>query len=146
MPQNFLQDQVGVSHIECFGCVLKKMADASKEKAEEKATKKAAQEAITLNTCVLSDALKLDGSILRTVVQKCVSKRLFTQSEMTNLFDPYTNRTLAERASKFVSMLHSLVGVLPDELDEILCILYETENPVVQEAAKSVANKCEYAL
>ena len=137
-----MQDQVeGVSHIECFGCVLKKMADASREKA----TKKAAQEAITLNTCVLSDALKLDGSILLTVVQKCVSKRLFTQSEMTNLFDLYTNRTLAERASKFVSMLHSLVGVLPDELDEILCILYETENPVVKEAAKSVANKCEYA-
>ena len=108
---------------------------------EEKARKKAAREAITLNTSVLSDALKNDP-ILRSVVQKCVGKRFLSTAEMDTLFDPYTGQSLAQRASNFVSKIHNLVGVLPGKLDEFVCILHESGNPVVKEAARSVAEKC----
>ncbi|XP_019857250.1 PREDICTED: uncharacterized protein LOC109585570 [Amphimedon queenslandica] len=115
------------------------------ENPEEKAHKKAAKDAISLNTSVLSDALKNDP-ILRSVVQKCVEKRYLTTAEMDTLFDPYTGQSLAQRASNFVSKIQSLVGILPGKLDEFVCILHETGNPVVQEAARKVAENCTFIL
>lgn len=115
------------------------------ETSEEKAHKKGARDAISFNTAVLSEALRNDP-ILRSVVQKCVEKRYLTTAEMDTLFDPYTGQSLAQRASNFVSKIQSLVGILPGKLDEFVCILHETGNPVVKEAARKVADSCKLIL
>ena len=114
---------------------------AKMEETQEKAMKKAAKEAVTAYNAVLSDALTND-TILRSVVKECVSKKIMTSSEMNSLFDPYTNRALSVRASDFVSKMLVTAEVLPGKLDEYLCILHKSGNPVVQDAAKKVAEKC----
>ena len=114
---------------------------AKMEETQEKAMKKAAKEAVTSYNAVLSDALTND-SILRSVVQECVSKKLMNPSELQSLFDPYINRSLSARAVDFVYKMLIAVETSPEKLDGYLCILHKSGNTVVQDAAKKIAEKC----
>lgn len=101
-----------------------------------------AKDAVTANTCTLSNALQSDRDIFLKTVQKFVERRIITTETMNTLLDTYTGQTLAERAGKLVDSLQRRVSVEPNALDDILCILHESESLLIQEAAKKIEKDC----
>ena len=111
---------------------------------EDKALKKAAQDSISRNNHTLSNALQVSPITFQQIVEKCASQRIISRGEANAYLDTFTGQSLAYRAGQLVSNLQSTVGVVPRTLDDILCILHESDSPVVQEAAKKIAKDCKY--
>ena len=111
---------------------------------EDKALKKAAQDSISRNNDTLSSALQISPTTFQQIVEKCASQRIISRGEKNTYLDTFTGQSLAYRAGQLVSNLQSTVGVVPRTLDDILCILHESDSLVVQEAAKKIAKDCKY--
>uniref|UniRef100_A0A1X7SE10 Uncharacterized protein n=1 Tax=Amphimedon queenslandica TaxID=400682 RepID=A0A1X7SE10_AMPQE len=112
--------------------------------AEDKAIKKAAQDSISRNNHSISSALQSSPTIFQQVVEKCAAEKIISPGEKNTYLDTYTGQSLAHRTSQLVSNLQRTVGVVPNTLDDILCIFHESENLVVQEAAKTIAKDCKF--
>ena len=103
---------------------------------------RAARDSLTANTHTLSSALQSDRAVFQRIVETFVEQRIITPATMNSLFDTFTGQSLADRAGQLVGSLQSTVGALPHKLDDILCILHESDSIVVQEAAKKIAKDC----
>lgn len=104
--------------------------------------KRAAKRAITLNTASLNEALSSNETVFSGVVQKCVDEEFFSVNQQNDLFDPMCGKTLPARVQSFVSQIATIVGVLPNKLDDFVYILFAEESLLTKEAATKVAQKC----
>ena len=110
---------------------------------EDKALKKAARDSIRSNNHTLSSALQSSPTTFQKIVEKCAAQKIIP-GETNAYLDTFTGQSLAYRAGQLVGSLQSTVGVVPRTLDDILCILHESDSLVVQEAAKKIAKDCKY--
>ena len=112
--------------------------------ADDKAIKKAAQDSISRNNHTISNALQASPTIFQQIVEKCAAQKIISSGEKNTYLDTFTGQSLAYRTSQLVSNLQRTVGVVPDTLDDILCIFHETDSLIVQEAAKTIAKNCKF--
>ena len=111
----------------------------AEDKVQKRALKKAAQESVRASSHTLSSALQADQAVLPAIVLKCAAQHILKPE---NAYLDTAGQTLANRAGQLVSELQRAVGSVPRTLDDILCILHESDSPVVQEAAKEIAKDC----
>ena len=104
-------------------------------------TESSAQKAIKDNLGILNRVLN-NESVFRQVAQKCVERRLITTEELAQLNDRYTGQTLQARVEAFVLRLAELLGDLPENIDEFLCIIHDIYSLIAEKAAKDIAQSC----
>ena len=104
-------------------------------------TESSAQKAIKDNLGILNRVLN-NESVFRQVAQKCVERRLITTEELAQLNDRFTGQTLQARVEAFVLRLAVLLGDLPENIDEFLCIIHDIDSLIAEKAAKDIAQSC----
>ena len=103
-------------------------------------TESSAQKAIKDNLGILNKVLN-NESVFRHVAQKCVERRLITE-ELVQLNDRYSGQALQARVEAFVLRLAELLGDLPENIDEFLCIIHDIDSLIADKAAKDIAQSC----
>ncbi|XP_019854612.1 PREDICTED: uncharacterized protein LOC109583629 [Amphimedon queenslandica] len=62
--------------------------------------------------------------------------------ELAQLSDRLSGQTLQERVTAFVLRVAVLVGDLPENIDEFLCIIHKIDTQLAEKAAKDIVQSC----
>ena len=104
-------------------------------------TESSAQKVIKDNLGILNRVLN-NEPVFCQVAQKCVERRLITTEELAQLNDRLSGKTLQARVEAFVLRLAELLGDLPENIDEFLCIIHDIDTRIAEKAAKDIAQSC----
>ena len=116
------------------------MADDKRKKS------KAAKSAVMINLSSLSKALSDDATVFSDTVRACSAKHLITDTNSTEYMTNTAMKTLVNRAASLANNIMFIVGILPEQLDTFLCILYDSKNEAMRRVAVEIANAYGYDL
>ncbi|XP_011408075.1 PREDICTED: caspase-3-like [Amphimedon queenslandica] len=112
----------------------------------EQQRKRAARKAITGNVVALNQVLSLSEADFLAVVNACVEREIVNDGQQRAFLDTLCGKTLQARVQDFLTQITSVVGMLPDYLDDFVLILFNADTLLTQSAAKEVAKKYGYNL
>ena len=98
--------------------------------------------AVRKNLVDLNSALSAHQDIFRSIVIMCEQKGLITPGVSKELRDPLTGKSTQDRASQLVSNLQTAIGLQPECLDTLLCILKDEGGVSGSIVAQKIAEEC----
>ena len=101
--------------------------------------------AIRKNLVELNSALSAHPNTFRSIVLKCQQEGLITTGVSKELLDPLTGKSTQERASQLVTNLQTTIGLQPECLDTLLCILKDEGGVSGRTVAQKIAKNVSYS-